>query len=86
MPSMVREFSDAAGEKWTVTESGLYFGAPGLPENDGFVEGILAGVEFRSSSRQRVTGFMIRGTIASATDDELRNELAEALQQNPEVQ
>jgi hypothetical protein len=83
---MVREFSDAAGEQWTASESGLYFGAPGMAENDGFVEGILAGVEFRSHRGQRVTGYMTRGTIAGATEEDLRNGLADALQQYGEVQ
>lgn len=82
----MREFSDAAGEQWSVTESGLYFGAPDLPENDGFVEGVLASVEFRSTRGQRVTGYLIRGTLDGATEEQLRNELADALHQHREVQ
>ena len=49
---MVREFSDVAGQRWTASESGFYVGEPDLPEHDGFVEDILAGVKFRRERGQ----------------------------------
>lgn len=82
----MRQFTDAAGEQWTASESGFYFGDADLPENDGFVEGVMAGVEFRSEGGQRATGYMTRGTIDGATDEQLRQGLADALQQHGEVQ
>ena len=83
---MLREFSDAAGERWTASETGSYFSDGDFPEDDVFSEGTIADVEFRSERGRRVTGYMVRGAIDRATEDELRAKLAEALEQYREVQ
>ena len=88
---MVREFSDEAGERWTAAETGSYFSDADFPDGDFpddavFSEGTIADVEFRSERGRRVTGYMIRGAIDRATEDELRAKLAEAVSQYREVQ
>ena len=88
---MMREFSDATGERWTASETGSYFSDGDFPdgdfpEEDVFSEGTIADVEFRSERGRRVTGYMIRGALDAATEDELRAKLAEALSQYREVQ
>jgi hypothetical protein len=83
---MARQFSDASGEIWTASESGFYFGDGDAPEDEFFTEGGIAAVEFRSERGTRVTGYMFRGAMNAATDEQLLNELRDALQQPREVQ
>ena len=88
---MAREFSDATGERWKASETGSYFSDGDFPdgdfpEDDVASEGTIADVEFRSERGRRVTGFMVRGAVDGATEDELRAKLAEAIQQYREVQ
>jgi hypothetical protein len=82
---MMREFSDATGERWTASESGFYFDDD-FPQDEVLSEGAIADVEFRSERGRRATGYMTRGDVDSATEDKLRAKLAEALWQNREVQ
>jgi hypothetical protein len=82
---MVREFSDDTGERWTASESGFYFDND-FPQDEAFSEGAIADVEFRSERGRRATGYMTRGGVDRATEDELRAKLAEALWQYREVQ
>ena len=88
---MVREFSDANGERWTASETGSYFSDGDFPdgdfpEDDVASEGTIAVVEFRSARGRRVTGYMIRDEVGRATEGDLRARLAEAIDQYREVQ
>jgi hypothetical protein len=82
---MLREFSDATGERWTASENGFYFDHD-FPQDEVFSEGAIADVEFRSERGRRATGYMTRGEVDSATEAELRDRLAEALWESREVQ